>query len=110
MARRIALASAYTLFVAALLLTWPLWRAPVQVDNVTVITAVPIARWLLIVMPLYWGWVAFHLETRSARRMGLAAAALLLLACFLLVWYHDNVLGYAPCLWDSGNCGPGWFN
>jgi hypothetical protein len=111
MARRIALAAAYTLFVLALLLTWP-WRpSPPQVNNATVITSVPLARWLIILVPFYWGWVALSLETRRARTIALGASVALFVACLLLVWYHDNVFGpYADCLWHDGRCGPGWFN
>lgn len=107
MKQRIAIAAAYTLIVLALLLTWPRWTTPPSVDNATVITATRSARWLVIFTPVLWGWAAFSLESKAARRTGLAWSVLLFVACFLFIWYHDNVLGYAPCLWHSG-CG-GWF-
>lgn len=104
---RVAIAAAYTLFVLAFLATWSRWASPPQVDNATVITTSTSARWLVILIPFWWGWVSYSLESKSARRAGLAWSVLLLVACFLFIWYHDNVLGYAPCLWHSG-CG-GWF-
>jgi hypothetical protein len=94
--RRIALATAYTLLVAALLLTWE-----------AAITRVPLARWLLILTPFYWGWVAFHLQPGWARRVGLAGSVVLFIACFLFVTYQDGLA--AGCLWNDGRCGPGWF-
>jgi hypothetical protein len=107
MNRRVAVAAAYTLFVLALLLTWPKWTTPPQVDDVTVITGMRSARWLLMIVPILWGWAAFYAEGKR-RRVGLTGSALLFVACFAFVWYQDNVLTYGPCLWNSGNCG-GWF-
>jgi hypothetical protein len=107
MNRRVAVAAAYTLFVLAFLLTWPTWTTPPQVDDVTVITGTRSARWLLMIVPILWSWVAFYAEAKR-RRIGLIGSALLFGACFAFVWYHDNVLTYGPCLWDSGDCG-GWF-
>jgi hypothetical protein len=108
MTRRIALAAVYTLFVVTLLLTWP-WGAPApQIDNTTVITAIPVARWLVIITPVYWAWAAFSLETRHARRMMLAGSMVLFVTCFLFILQQDA--GGPLCLWHSGNCGPGWFN
>jgi hypothetical protein len=94
--RRIALATAYTLLVAALLLTWE-----------SAITRVPVARWLLIFTPFYWGWVAFHLPPGWARRVGLAGSVVLFLACLAFVSIQDGMAG--GCLWYDGRCGPGWF-
>lgn len=110
MNRRVALAAAYTLFVVVLLSTWPLWATAPNSDTATVITAVPVARWLVILIPFYWGWVAYSLETQSARRTGLAVSLVLFVACFLFIWYHDNAPGGPFCLWDNGRCRPGWFN
>jgi hypothetical protein len=107
MSRRIAVATAYTLFVIVLLLTWPRWTISPQVDGQTVITATRSARWLLIFTPFVWGWVAFNSEGRWRKR-GLTGSLLLFVACFLFIWYHDNVLTYSPCLWHDGRCG-GWF-
>jgi len=109
MTRRFVLATVYTVFVAALLLTWPWGTAhrPVFGDE-SVITSVPLARWLLIFTPFYWGWAALHVETKSARRIALAASVALFVACLLLVSYSDNAR-YVDCLWHSGHCGPGWF-
>lgn len=106
MIRRILFASAYTVFVISLLLTWPLWTTPAQVDGQTVITATRSARWLLILTPILWGWVAFYSESKWRRR-GLIGSVLLVVGCFLLIWYHDNVLTSSPCLWHDGSCS-GW--
>ena len=59
MVRRIALASIYTLFVVVLLSTWSLWTTQPAVDSEPVIHTLPIARWLVILIPFYWGWAAF---------------------------------------------------
>jgi hypothetical protein len=103
----IAVATGYSLFVLLLLLTWPRWASPPQVDGQTVITATRSARWLLILIPFMWAWVAFRLNGKWRKR-GLVGAVVLLVACFSFVWYHDNVLTYNPCLWHDGSCG-GWF-
>lgn len=108
MKRRIALAAAYTLFVLALLLTWPRWTSPPQVEDATVITATTSARWLVIFTPFLWGWVAVSSHGKR-RRVGLVGSLLLFVACFLFIWYHDNVLTYGPCLWHDDRCGGGWF-
>jgi hypothetical protein len=107
MRHRIAIAAAYTFLVLAILLTWPRWASPPQVDNATVITATTEARWLVILTPILWGWAALSLKGTWTRRMALIGSLILLGACFLFIWYHDNVLGYTPCLWDR-DCG-GWF-
>ena len=108
MTRRIALATVYTLFIVALLLTWPWWGTPSRIDNTTVIRAIPVARWLVIITPVYWAWAAFSLETKQARRTMLAGSVALFVACFLFILQQDP--GGPLCLWDSGNCGGGWFN
>lgn len=109
MSRRIAIASAaaYTVFVLVLLLTWPRWTTPPQVDGQTVIAATRSARWLLIFTPFLWGWVAFYLKSMWRKR-GLIGSVLLLVGCFLFIFIHDNVLTDTPCLWHDGECG-GWF-
>jgi hypothetical protein len=107
MTRRFLFAAVYTVFVVSLLLTWPKWTVPPQVDNQTVITATWPARWLVIFTPVAWGWAAFYLESKW-RKLGLIGSFLLLVVCFLFIWYHDNVLTYSPCLWHDGKCG-GWF-
>lgn len=107
MKQRIAIAAAYTLIVLALLFTWPSWTSPPNADNATVITATTSARWLVIFTPFLWGWVAASLKGKWVRRMGLTGSVALFVACFLFIWYHDNVLGYNPCLW-AGGCGA-WF-
>lgn len=107
MNRRIAIAIAYSLFVLVLLLTWPKWTAPPQVDGQTVITATRSARWLLILTPFLWAWVAFYLNDKW-RKPGLVGSLVLFLICLVFVWYHDNVLTYSPCLWNDGRCS-GWF-
>jgi hypothetical protein len=110
MARRIALATVYTLFVAAFLLTWPLW-SPLPADlpiGPTAISEVPIARWLVILIPFYWGWAAFGLEDRQARWAGIAASVVLFVACFAFIESQDT--GGPFCLWDDGHCGSRWFN
>jgi hypothetical protein len=95
MVRRIALACFYTLFVVVLLSTWP--------DGATVITSMPIARWLVMLVPLYWGWVAFGLENRRARRTSVAASVILLVACFIFIVDQDLRQG-SNCLWHSAGC------
>jgi hypothetical protein len=108
MTRRSLAAATYTLFVVALLLTWPKWTTPPQVDGLTVITGTRSARWLLIVFPFLWGWVAIYSEDKWRKR-GLTASVLLLVGCLLFIWYHDNVLSYDPCLWHDISCGSRWF-
>lgn len=108
MTRRILLAAAYTLFVVVLLFTWPKWTTPPRVDGLTVITGTKSARWLLMFVPLLWGWVAFHSEDKWRKR-GLIGSVLLFVCCFLFIWYHDNVLTYDPCLWYDASRGSRWF-
>lgn len=105
---RVAIATAYTLFVIGLLLTWPSWTTPPSTDNATVITATRSARWLVILIPFVWGAVWWSSKEKRTRRLGLRAGVLLFVACLLFIWYHDYFLGYAPCLWYTG-CG-GWFD
>jgi hypothetical protein len=93
MTRRFALASIYTLFAVAV------WS-----------TAVPVARWLLIIVPVYWAWAAFSLHAKPARLTMLAVSVALLVACFLFIADHDNRAGGPFCLWDDGHCGSRWFN
>lgn len=111
MTRQIALASVYTLFVILLLLTWPWGGTAPVVDNTTVIRAIPVARWLVIIMPIYWAWAAFSLETKHARTTMLAVSGALFVACFLFILQQDNLAGGPFCLWDDGKCGRGgWFD
>ena len=105
---RLAIASTYTLFVAAFLLSWPVWRGPWTNDQATVITATESARWLMIFTPFFWAWFAWDLRPKWACAAGLAASVALLVGCFALIWYHDNILDYVPCLW-AGGCGT-WFD
>ena len=108
MTRRIVVASIYTLFVLALLVTWPSWTTPPVIEGRTVITGTQSARWLLIFIPFMWGWVAFYSEDKWRKR-GLIGSVLLFVVCFSFIWYHDHVLTHNPCLWDDPNCGSGWF-
>lgn len=109
MTRRIVVATIYTVFVLALLLTWPKWTTPPIVEGSTVITGTASARWLLIFIPFLWGWVAFYSEDRWRKR-GLMGSALLFVVCFLFIWYHDNAYGNNPCIWADPNCRTsGWF-
>ncbi|HKS56731.1 MAG TPA: hypothetical protein VJS12_15665 [Steroidobacteraceae bacterium] len=110
MTRRIALALIYTLFVVALLSTWPQWTLTNVSASDTAITRLPIARWLVMLIPFYWGWVAFNLESSRARRTGIVAAAILLVACFLFIFAQDNMYG-PNCLMNSLGCGSRpWLN
>jgi hypothetical protein len=112
MTRRIVVAAAYSLFVLAFLLTWPKWDPHPPTSgwpNRTVITSTESARWLLIFMPFLWGWVAFYLEDDKWRKRGLIGAVLLFVICFLIIWAHDNLLTYNPCLWHDTSCGSRWF-
>jgi hypothetical protein len=115
MARRVALASVYTLLVTAFLLTWPLWSPlpelppdALRIGNPTAIREVPIARWLVILIPFYWGWAALGLEDRLARWTAIAASVFLFVACFAFIGSQDT--GGPFCLWDDGHCGSRWFN
>jgi hypothetical protein len=106
MTRRIGLACAYTLFVFALLSTWPSSR----IGDMTVITTMPMARWLVMPIPLYWAWAAFGLENKWARRTSVAAAAILLVACFIFIVDQDSRYG-GDCLWNGPGCNTWrWFN
>lgn len=110
MVRRIALASFYTLFVVVLLSTWPLWTKPPAIGSTTVMTSMPVARWLVMLVPVYWGWVAFGLENTWARRTGIVASAVFLVACFLFIFDQDGRYG-SGCLWHSPGCEfRRWFN
>ena len=108
MSRRIAVAAAYTVFLVALLLTWPRWTTPPRVDGQTVMTGTRSARWLLILTPFLWGWVAFYSKDKWRKR-GLIGSLLLLVGCFVFVWLSDNWLTYNPCLWHDPDCAGGWF-
>jgi hypothetical protein len=108
MTRRIVVAAVYTVFVLALLLTWPKWTTPPVVEGLTVITGTTSARWLLILLPFLWGWVAFYSEGEWRKR-GLIGSMLLLVACFLFIWYHDNAYASNPCISPDPSCGNGWF-
>jgi len=108
MNRRIAVAVAYTLLLVALLLTWPKWTTPPQVDGLTVITGTRSARWLLILTPVLWGWVAYYSEDKWRKR-GLIGSLLLLVGCFVFVWIADNMDSSYFCLWNSPGCARGWF-
>jgi hypothetical protein len=108
MTRRIVVAAAYSLFVLALLLTWPKWDPTPRLGR-TVITGTESARWLLIFMPFLWGWVAFYLEDDKWRKRGLIGSVLLFVVCFLFIWAHDNLLTSNPCLWYDTSCGSRWF-
>lgn len=105
MTRRIALACFYTLFVAVLLTAW----RPTYTDDIAAIATLPIARWLLMPIPVYWGWAALGLENRWARRISIAASAILFVACFLFITDQDHRDG-PFCLWDGPGCGSPWFN
>ena len=108
MNRRIAVAAAYSLFVLALLLTWPKWTTPPSEDGLTVITGTDSARWLLMFVPFLWGWVAFYSEDKWRKR-GLIGSVLLFVCCFLFIWIHHHWLTYDPCLWNDPSCGSRWF-
>ena len=108
MTRRVVVAATYTVIVLVLLLTWPRWTTPPNVDGLTVITGTQSARWLLICAPFLWGWVALYSDHKWRKR-GLIASALLLVVLLLFVWYHDNILTYNPCLWHDPSCGSRWF-
>jgi hypothetical protein len=105
MTRRIALASFYTLFVVVLLAAWPSSHS----DHMSVISTLPIARWLVLLIPCYWGWVALGFENAAARRISIAGAAILLVAIFFFIVDQDTRFG-SGCLWDSPGCGTRrWF-
>ena len=108
MTRRIVVSATYTLFVLVLLLTWPKWTTPPLLEGLTVITGTESARWLLILTPFLWGWVAFYSEDKWRKR-GLIGSVLLFVVCFSFIWYHDNMRASNPCISPDTSCGSGWF-
>lgn len=114
MDRRIVVATVYTLFVVALLLTWPSWTTPPEFGGQTVITATPI-RWLMIFVPYLWGCVAFNSEGER-RRTGahLRSVAIRKRACcssgFTTGAISRFVFGTLPAAMAGGGDGSGNFH
>lgn len=98
--QRLATSVGIAVCIALVLAVWPMpeYKGFAPPNPVLVIARTSFGPMLLLALPVLGVWISFGAETREGFGVGLGISTVLLLLCFIAMWYANAV--YRAC------CGP----